>query len=253
VKTYLAPIFLIKRGPELCIQCQVCVNQCTFDIHYYDAEDDEVRSREENCVGCHCCVLFCPTRALAISRNPLDYRENYNWRPEVIEDIIKQAETSGVLLTGMGDDKGQRIYWDHLMLNASQVTNSIGSRSGSMEITTYPGRKPDRLQVDPDPPNLKTELAPQVKLEAPVMFAAMSYGAGGLNVHESLARAATDMGTPWNTGEHGLHSQLYKYGDNTIVQVASGRFGCETGMILRHKFIKLFARWPRPYGRLYAY
>ncbi len=53
MKTYLATKFLIQRDPERCIQCQVCVNQCTFDTHYYDAEDDEVRSRGENCVGCH--------------------------------------------------------------------------------------------------------------------------------------------------------------------------------------------------------
>jgi glutamate synthase domain-containing protein 2 len=29
----------------------------------------------------------------------------------------------------------------------------------------------------------------------------------------------------WNTGEGGLHTKLYKYGKNTIAQVASGRFG----------------------------
>jgi len=204
----------------------VCVNQCTFDAHYYDAEDDEVRSREENCVGCHRCVVFCPTQALTIRKTPLDYRENYNWRPEVIEDIIKQAESGGVLLTGMGDDKSQRIYWDHLVLNASQVTNpSIDPLREPMELTTYLGRKPDQVELDGDNINLKTELAPQVKLEVPVMFAAMSYGAVSLNVHESLARAATEMGTLWNTGEGGLHPKLYKYGNNTVVQVASGRFG----------------------------
>ncbi len=53
----------------------------------------------------------------------------------------------------------------------------------------------------------------------------MSYGAVSINVHESLARAATEAGTLWNTGEGGLHPKLYKYGNNTIVQVASGRFG----------------------------
>jgi glutamate synthase domain-containing protein 2 len=226
MKTYLPTKFIVERDPERCIQCQVCVNQCTFDAHYYDAEDDVVRSRDENCVGCHRCVLFCPTRALTISRNPLDYRENYNWRPEAIEDILKQAETGGVLLTGMGDDKNQRIYWDHLVLNASQVTNpSIDPLREPMELTTYLGRKPDQVEVEPGSFNLKTELAPQVKLEVPVMFAAMSYGAVSINVHESLARAATEVGTLWNTGEGGLHPRLYKYGDNTIVQVASGRFG----------------------------
>jgi Fe-S-cluster-containing hydrogenase component 2 len=129
MKTYLASKFLIKRDVERCIQCQVCVNQCTFDAHYYDAEDGEVMSREENCVGCHRCVLFCPTQALTINYNPLDYRGNYNWRPEVIEDINKQAESGGVLLTGMGDDKTQRIYWDHLVLNASQGGSPTGWKS----------------------------------------------------------------------------------------------------------------------------
>jgi len=224
MKTYLPPKFIVERDDSRCIRCEVCVNQCTFDVHSYDTEDDELRSREENCVGCHRCVVFCPTEALTIRRNPLDYRENYNWRPEVIEDIIKQSETGGVLLTGMGNDKSYRIYWDHLVLNASQVTNpSIDPLREPMELTTYLGQKPDRVEFDSH--GLKTELPPQVKLEVPVMFSAMSYGAVSLNVHESLARAATEMGTLWNTGEGGLHPKLYKYGDNTIVQVASGRFG----------------------------
>jgi len=224
MKTYLPPKFMVERDDSRCIRCKVCVNQCTFDVFSYDAEDDEIRSREENCVGCHRCVVFCPTDALTIRRNPLDYRENYNWCPEVIEDIIKQSETGGVLLTGMGNDKSYRIYWDHLVLNASQVTNpSIDPLREPMELTTYLGQKPDRVEFGSH--GLKTELPPQVKLEVPVMFSAMSYGAVSLNVHESLARAATEMGTLWNTGEGGLHPKLYKYGDNTIVQVASGRFG----------------------------
>ncbi len=224
MKTYLPPRFVVERDDSRCIRCEVCVNQCTFDVHSYDAEDDEIRSHEENCVGCHRCVVFCPTKALTIRRNPLDYRENYNWRPEVIEDIIKQSETGGVLLTGMGNDKSYRIYWDYLVLNASQVTNpSIDPLREPMELTTYLGQKPDRVEFGLE--GLKTELAPQVKLELPIMFSALSYGAVSLNVQESLARAATEMGTLWNTGEGGLHPTLYKYGDNTTVQVASGRFG----------------------------
>jgi glutamate synthase domain-containing protein 2 len=224
MKTYLPPKFIVERDDSRCIRCEVCVNQCTFDVHSYDTEEDELRSCEENCVGCHRCVVFCPTEALTIRRNLLDYRENYNWRSEVIEDIIKQSETGGVLLTGMGNDKSYRIYWDHLVLNASQVTNpSIDPLREPMELTTYLGQKPDRVELGSL--GLKTDLAPQVKLEVPVMFSAMSYGAVSLNVQESLARAATEMGTLWNTGEGGLHPKLYKYGDNTIVQVASGRFG----------------------------
>jgi glutamate synthase domain-containing protein 2 len=224
MKTYLPPKFVVERDDFRCIRCQVCVNQCTFDVHSYDPEDDEIRSHEENCVGCHRCVIFCPTRALTIRKNPLDYRENHNWRPDIIEDIIKQTETGGVLLTGMGNDKSYPIYWDHLVLNASQVTNpSIDPLREPMELTTYIGRKPDKVEFGPT--GLKSELTPQVRLEVPAMFSAMSYGAVSLNVQESLARAATEMETLWNTGEGGLHPKLYKYGHNTTVQVASGRFG----------------------------
>ncbi|MFC1906285.1 glutamate synthase-related protein [Chloroflexota bacterium] len=240
MKTFTIPKFAIERDAERCIQCQVCVNQCSFDTHYYDAEDDEVRSREENCVGCHRCMLFCPTQALIIKQSPREYRINFNWGSEAIEDIYKQAETGGVLLASMGNDKGQRIYWDHLVLNASQVTNpSIDPLREPMELTTYLGRKPDRVELNPDTHEIITELAPQVTLEVPVMFAAMSYGAVSLNVHESLARAAIEIGTLWNTGEGGLHSSLYKYGDHTIAQVASGRFGVHADYLNVAKVIEI--------------
>ena len=58
-----------------------------------------------------------------------------------------------------------------------------------------------------------------------MMFSAMSYGSISYNAHESLARAAAELGTYYNTGEGGLHEDFYQYGDHTIVQVASGRFG----------------------------
>ncbi len=33
----------------------------------------------------------------------------------------------------------------------------------------------------------------------------------------------------------------------------AAHFGYDAGEILKHRFIKLFPRWLRPYGRLYAY
>jgi glutamate synthase domain-containing protein 3 len=38
-----------------------------------------------------------------------------------------------------------------------------------------------------------------------------------------------------------------------LVGEFAAHFGYETGEILKHDFIKLFPRWLRPYGRLYAY
>jgi glutamate synthase domain-containing protein 2 len=228
MKSYLPTEYLVERDQERCIRCKVCVNQCTYETHYYDLEDDIVRSKDENCTNCQRCVAFCPTHAITISKNPTAYRENSNWTLEVIKDIKKQAETGGVLLTGMGCDKPYLTYWDRLLLNASQVTNpSIDPLREPMEIRTYLGAKPDVLEMELENGDvvLKTELAPQLCLETPIMFSALSYGAVSLNVHESLARAATQFGTFFNTGEGGLDPRLYKYGSHAIVQVASGRFG----------------------------
>ena len=61
---------------------------------------------------------------------------------EAIRDVKKQAETGGVILTGMGCDKPDYTYWDRLLLNASQVTNpSIDPLREPMEIRTYLRRK----------------------------------------------------------------------------------------------------------------
>lgn len=128
----------------------------------------------------------------------------------------------------MGNDRPYPVYWDHLLLNASQVTNpSIDPLREPMELRTFLGRKPERLELDYSGESLKIKnpIPPQLKLETPILFSAMSYGAISYNACEALARAAEKLGTYYNTSEGGLHPNLYKYGKNTIVQVASGRFG----------------------------
>ncbi len=227
--------FIIERDETRCIACQVCVRQCANDVHYYDEENDRVLSNDASCVGCHRCVTLCPTRALTVRRNPLEFRPNANWAAETLRNIYKQAETGGMLLTGMGCDQPYRIYWDHIVLNASQVTNpSIDPLREPMELRTYLGAKPERLALCGGAqrnPVLETVLAPQLQLEVPVMFSAMSYGSISFNACASLARAAQAAGTYYNTGEGGLHPALYEYGANTIAQVASGRFGVHLGYL----------------------
>lgn len=228
MKSYIEPEFIVERDQDKCIRCKVCVNQCTYETHYYDPEDDIVYSHDENCVNCHRCVVFCPTGAITIKRNPTQYRENWNWTREAITAVKNQAETGGIIITGMGCDKPYYTYWDRLLLNASQVTNpSIDPLREPMELRTYLGAKPDKLELDLENGDvvLETELASQLCVETPILFTALSYGAISFNVHEALARAATECGTFMNTGEGGLDRKLHKYGDHIIVQVASGRFG----------------------------
>jgi glutamate synthase domain-containing protein 2 len=226
--TLLTSEFRIERDQERCIACQVCVRQCANDVHAYDPEDDWVYSEESRCVGCHRCVTLCPTHALTVRRTLLDFRSNANWTSDRINSIYKQAETGGILLTGMGCDQAQPIYFDHLLLNASQVTNpSIDPLREPMELRTHIGRKPRQVELanDGDDVLITTQLSPQLTLETPIMFSAMSYGSISYNACLSLARAAKQSGIMYNTGEGGLHPSLYEYGPWTIAQVASGRFG----------------------------
>ena len=220
--------FIIERDESRCIACQACVRQCANDVHYYDAEDDCVLSEDASCVGCHRCVTLCPTHALTVRQNPLEFRPHANWTASALRNVYKQAETGGMLLSGMGCDLPYRIYWDHMVLNASQVTNpSIDPLREPMELKTYLGAKPEKVEYEmgPDGPVVTTPTSPQLELEVPIMFSAMSYGSISFNACQSLARAARASGTYYNTGEGGLHPALYQYGANTIAQVASGRFG----------------------------
>ena len=111
------------------------------------------------------------------------------------------------------------------MINASQVTNpSIDPLREPMETRVFLGKKPKEIKRDSEG-KIQCQLPPQLALAMPVMFSAMSYGSISYNPHEALARAATELGVLYNTGEGGLHEDFYCYGANTIVQVASGRFG----------------------------
>ncbi len=226
--TFIPPEFIIERDDEKCITCQVCCRQCANDAHTYDAEDDKVYTDNSKCVGCHRCVTLCPTGALNVIRNPLHFKDNPNWTPRAIKDIYKQAESGGVLLTGMGCDRPYFDYFSHIVLNASQVTNpSIDPLREPMELRTYIGKKPDKVEIEgtSERARLKTKILPQLELSTPILFSAMSFGSISYNAHLSLAKAAQEFGIFYNTGEGGLHPDLYKYGKHTIVQVASGRFG----------------------------
>ena len=222
---YVQPEFEVVRNENRCIACRVCERQCANGVHLFDAERGVMRSDETKCVDCQRCVSLCPTRALKIVKNQNAFRENANWQGDTIKEIYKQASSGGVLLSSMGNPKPFPVYWDRMLINASQVTNPpIDPLREPMETRVFLGKKPNRIRRRPDG-SLDTTLPPQISLSMPVMFSAMSYGSISYNAHASLARAAQELGILYNTGEGGLHEDFYPYGANTVVQVASGRFG----------------------------
>lgn len=222
---FIYPEYEVVRDHTRCITCKVCQRQCANQVHHFEQDLNTMFADESKCVNCHRCVALCPTRALKIVKCDNTYKESANWNNAAINDVIRQAGTGGVLLSSMGNPKEYPVYWDKMLINASQVTNpSIDPLREPMETRTFLGKKPETVEWDKQG-NIIDNLSPQLELKVPVMFSAMSYGSISYNAHESLARAAAELGTFYNTGEGGLHENFYKYGNNTIVQVASGRFG----------------------------
>lgn len=225
---YVLPRFKVERDKDQCIECGVCERSCANEVHKVDDEMNLVVADHISCVNCQRCVVMCPTKAIAITKWPQVDNGSKNWTLPVMQDIAKQAQTGGVLLASMGNPADYPIYWDHLLLNASQVTNpSIDPLREPMETRVFLGGRPDVLKVNQREHALKTNIPPQIKLDVPLMFSAMSFGSISLNAQKSLAIAAKELGTYFNTGEGGLHKELDPYKDNAIVQVASGRFGVD--------------------------
>lgn len=234
------PRFAVLRDRELCVNCRICEQQCAFGVHKKDEKTGRMQANAALCVDCQRCVACCPTGALQIRPSENVFRPHAGWSQDARQEIYRQAATGGVLLSSMGSSQKEvPCYWDKLLLNASQVTNPpIDPLREPMETEVYLGRRPDKVHRGPDG-KLDTTLPPHLELKTPILFAAMSYGAISYNVHAALSRAAQALGTYYNTGEGGLHRDLYPYGANTIVQVASGRFGVHREYLMAGSAIEI--------------
>lgn len=222
---FIYPEYEVIRNDNRCITCRICEKQCSNGVHTYDPETKELSIDESKCVNCQRCVAMCPKLALKIVKSPNAYKENQHWSDQTIKEVFRQANSGGVLLSSMGNPNDYPIYFDKILLNASQVTNPpIDPLREPMETRVFLGQKPQAIQRDTKG-HLIDNLKPQLSLSMPILFSAMSYGSISYNAHASLAKAAETLGICYNTGEGGLHEDFYPYGANTIVQVASGRFG----------------------------
>lgn len=225
---YVLPRYKVLRDAELCIKCGVCERSCSNEVHAVDEELGRVTANHAACVNCQRCVVMCPTQALAITKWPQVGNGSNNWTLAAMQDIAKQAQSGAVLLSSMGNPQHYPIYWDHLLLNASQVTNpSIDPLREPMETRVFLGGRPGALKVNERERTVVSKMPPRIKLDVPIMFSAMSFGSISLNAQKSLALAAKELGTYFNCGEGGLHADLEQYGKQAIVQVASGRFGVD--------------------------
>ncbi len=234
MRNFLVPEVDIIVDQQKCLRCQKCVRGCGFGALRFT---DEVVPSAPQCAQCHYCVKICPVGAINVVASPLAYRSNRHWQPQDLQNIWRQAQSGGMILTGAGNDKEYINYFDHLVLDACQVTNpSIDPLREPMELRTYLGSLPEGLQIKEEATAdfcLATELEPAICLDTPLVFPAMSYGAISLNAQKALAIAAQECGILMNTGEGGMHQDLFPYAQSMVVQVASGRYGVDPGYLQR--------------------
>ncbi len=144
----IQPEFKVEIDYDKCHKCGRCVQQCGWGVYSFN---ERPFPDDSKCRACHRCVTYCPAHCITIKKNDLALRENANWSSEQRKNVWRQAESGGVMLTGMGNDKPYQSIFDHLVLDACQVTNpSIDPLREPMELRTYLGRKPDSVEVESD-------------------------------------------------------------------------------------------------------
>jgi len=196
----IQPEFKVHIDYDKCHKCGRCVQQCGWGVYSFN---ERPFPDDSKCRACHRCVTYCPAHCITIKKNDLALRENANWSSEQRKNVWRQAESGGVMLTGMGNDKYYQSVFDHLVLDACQVTNpSIDPLREPMELRTYLGRKPDSVEVESD-------------------------GNGGYRLKEGAGMARN------------IEPDLYPYQDHVIVQVASGRFGVNPEYLNRGAAIEI--------------
>ncbi|OEU68549.1 MAG: hypothetical protein BA863_02575, partial [Desulfovibrio sp. S3730MH75] len=144
--------FTVLRDVNLCINCDVCVRQCSYHVHFRDGVRSCVTSDNSKCVGCLRCSALCPTGALFIRFN------GSNWASQsgLLRNIYKQAETGVKQSDASQGCPPIHVYWDKLMLVTGTADESL-----SASLPKFLLNKPLLLDTTPSipiNPNLLTAM-----------------------------------------------------------------------------------------------
>ncbi len=78
-----------------------------------------------------------------------------------------------------------------------------------------------------------------VEIEAPILIAAMSFGALSKNAKIALAKGSALAGTVANTGEGGMLPEEREFARRLVIQYSTGRFGIDEEILKRADIIEI--------------
>jgi len=192
----------------VCMTCGACEKVCPQGVFKMVKPDYMAPVNDLGCVGCEVCVEQCASRAIRVV--PVQEAPKENWSRRDIDDLQLKASKGHTPVRGMGAWR-KFPHFDDLVFLCAQNSRP--------PIDHY--REPCSTEVV-----LGARYAERpLRLKAPIIIGAMSFGAVSRETKLAVAKAATMVGIATNTGEGGMLRDEREAAATLIAQYASGRFG----------------------------
>ncbi|MGC8934273.1 MAG: glutamate synthase-related protein [Thermoproteota archaeon] len=199
--------FKVEIVREICKRCGTCVKVCPQKVLSI-VDSFPVAVSEALCVNCEACMEYCPSGAIRVY--PLPRAQKGVWNEETMNKILSEAFLAHPVVRGSGK-MSQISHFDDLVFLNAQVSRP--------PIDYY--REPCDTEVI-----LGTRYAEHpLRLKAPIIIGAMSFGAISKEAKLAIAYAARELGVAVSTGEGGMIPEEREIAPLVIAQYASGRFG----------------------------
>lgn len=193
---------------NICKSCGTCIKICPQEVFKKIKEDYVAPLNDIDCVGCETCIEFCPVKAIKVY--PIVEDERLSWKHNTIREINIKAALGKPIVRGTSAWRSFPNFDDLIILCAQTSRPPIDHYREPCETEVVLG---DRYAERP------------LKLKAPIIVGAMSFGAISREAKIAIAKAATKVGIAVNTGEGGTLPEERENAATLIAQYASGRFG----------------------------
>lgn len=225
--------FCVTLDRERCInsrmpgKCAACVEVCPYEVFSLNGHNEVVIQNYNTCVGCRICAEFCPEDAIRINPAESEIVSRYPWTFGAMEEIHHKALTGDYLLRGFGT-MGPTPHFDNIVVVPSQLASPAP-------------RDKYREECNMEVVIGEETCEKPIRLQYPLIFPAMSYGALSKEAKLALAIGAAKMGIMTNTGEGGVveeepyyakgferpngSRQRWRPGGYLAIQWSTGRWG----------------------------